>query len=369
MEQKVKWSTVSAGVHHSLALDKEKRLWVWGDNFNLELGVSETIADQWEPMLVYPTRKWTSISAGNLYSLLIDEKDRVWVCGRNNVSGRLGIKDRLNLIDHPITIEAGSHKWKHHALAVAGYYHSAVLSEHGLVWMWGCNNYGQLGEMGKDSYTPLLNSFNNWKSISIGGFHTIALDEENMLWGWGDNFYGEIGFESGSEECCPLPTKVVCPYKKWKAISAGKYHSLLIDMDGFLWTCGADIHTSDVPSKLQKVMEDKRWKKIAAGECSSLAIDENGDLWAWGDNQYGRLGFTPASDKKRDVLVITPKQVILPDEPNKKWKEISIKKHHVLAIDENDDIYSWGRNDSGRLGLGLGIEEDFIAPRRLNVTI
>jgi alpha-tubulin suppressor-like RCC1 family protein len=33
---------------------------------------------------------------------------------------------------------------------------------------------------------------------------------------------------------------------------------------------------------------------VSAGDCHSMALDKNGNVWTWGDNEYGQLGIHSA---------------------------------------------------------------------------
>jgi RCC1 and BTB domain-containing protein len=71
--------------------------------------------------------------------------------------------------------------------------------------------------------------------------------------------------------------------------------------------------------------------------------DEN-EVYAWGDNLYGQLGTGNNEDKNAPALVSTLK--------NKKVKRVHCGGIHSFCITEDGELYSWGGNESGQLGLG-----------------
>lgn len=101
-----------------------------------------------------------------------------------------------------------------------------------------------------------------------------------------------------------------------KQLSAGKEHTLLLTASGkvYAWgnstrkvgrgrlgdsTAPADrYYPTAIPSER---FENRKIVQIAAGDFHSLAVDETGQVWGWGDNSSGQLGMDgiPAETTKR----------------------------------------------------------------------
>ena len=73
--------------------------------------------------------------------------------------------------------------------------------------------------------------------------------------------------------------------------------------------------------------------RVSAGYNHSLAIDEEGNLYAWGRNDYGQLGDGTTNNSG------TPIQIM----EGTKFKEVSAGTYCSLAIDEDGNLYAWGR--------------------------
>ena len=96
----------------------------------------------------------------------------------------------------------------------AGGWHSAALSISGDVYVWGWNNHGQLGldpaEIGSVVNTPMLlditksnsdlqeaslnslmSSFVDFKDVALGSRHSVLLDVDGDVWTFGWNKYGQ----------------------------------------------------------------------------------------------------------------------------------------------------------------------------------
>jgi len=80
-------------------------------------------------------------------------------------------------------------------------------------------------------------------AISAGNFHCLALDKDGYVWAWGDNQYGQLGIgEPASPYYCDLPVKVKKDASNFLDnivyIDAGFYHSMAIDKYGNFWAWG-----------------------------------------------------------------------------------------------------------------------------------
>ena len=95
-----------------------------------------------------------------------------------------------------------------------------ALDEHGEIWAWGYNNYGQVGigpeyhvnsgfNRGPDSRTETVRHpicltkevyFNGYRVVDIATMQesSFALTEDGTLWAWGRNNYGQLGFPTSS---------------------------------------------------------------------------------------------------------------------------------------------------------------------------
>ncbi len=72
-----------------------------------------------------------------------------------------------------------------------------------------------------------------------------------------------------------------------------------------------------------------------------FVLDENGQVWAWGNNEAGQLGlghFKPVN---------TPQKISIAA----KIKDLAAGTYHTLAVDDNGQLWVWGANPRGQLGI------------------
>ena len=79
-------------------------------------------------------------------------------------------------------------------------------------------------------------------------------------------------------------------------------------------------------------------KRIASGKDSSfrIALDEEGKLWGWGANKYGQVG---NGEQKGDPTAYTPQEA----KTDARFVSVSASAEHALAIDEEGNLWGWGR--------------------------
>jgi hypothetical protein len=141
--------------------------------------------------------------------------------------------------------------------------------------------------------------------------------------------------------------------REWKYIHAGDRHSFAIKTDGTLWAWGSNDHgqlgfgdttARNVPTK---VGTDTDWKKVVACGVNeygfSLGIKENGDLYVWGYNASGQLGLGDTNTRNIPTKL-----------GDYKWTDVAGGDYHSVASKyENyvgNTIWAWGKNDFSQLG-------------------
>lgn len=95
---------------------------------------------------------------------------------------------------------------------------------------------------------------------------------------------------------------------------------------------------------------------VSAGAFHSLAVTSDGEMYVWGTNDGGQLGMKSSSSQ-----VDTPTRI-------EALENISIGMaacgfDHTVAISEDGNVYAWGRADAGQLGIGFGPPQQIERPK------
>lgn len=129
------------------------------------------------------------------------------------------------------------------------------------------------------------------KQVATSGDHKFVLTNEGLLYAWGNNQYGQLGFKSDSTNTS-TPVNVNKPTiinGSWLKVSAGGKHSAAISTDGHLYTTGwngsGQLGTGDTDNRFEwtEVASDKTFTDVACGNQFTVAIASDGTLWGVGN--------------------------------------------------------------------------------------
>eukprot|EP01038_Epipyxis_sp_PR26KG_P012214 gene12214-16363_t len=137
-------------------------------------------------------------------------------------------------------------------------------------------------------------------------------------------------------------------------ICSSKYHSLALTETGKVYSWGhgksgklghGDEFLQPEP-KLISSLSKLIISKICVAENHSLALSKAGEVFSWGSDRYGQLGHG-GSDGGKIVLVPTKIEFF----NRVTVKGIASGESHSLCFTSSNELYSWGSNKSGQLGL------------------
>lgn len=109
-----------------------------------------------------------------------------------------------------------------------------------------------------------------------------------------------------------------------------------------------------LPCRLE-ALADYRVVQIACGCWHSAALTEDGSMFTWGSNKSGQLGQASKSASHMPRVVLQGKDGGI--------VAIACGTAHTAALSRNGSVYTWGKQDDGRLGFMDA--EDVTYPVRL----
>ena len=197
-------------------------LWVWGQNYWTQLGDFTKVENRSTPVTTFAGgTNWKQVHNGTVHTSAIKTDGTLWIWGRN-FDGELGINDTTGDIFRctPVTTFAGGTNWKQVA---GGLYYTAAIKTDGTLWTWGRNSSGQLGTESGDKPTPVqVASATKWKQVSCSSLNTAAIQTDGTLWTWGVNSYGQLGVDDRFSRGSPVTT--FAGGTIWKQVSCGGNH-------------------------------------------------------------------------------------------------------------------------------------------------
>jgi alpha-tubulin suppressor-like RCC1 family protein len=257
----------------------------------------------------------------------------------------------------------------------AGVQHSLALSNSGTVWVWGDDEYGQLGDNNggyNTNSSPVTNSnaatvpgLSGVVAIAAGGYQSLALLSTSNVKQWGS-------FDSYS--CSYSPTDVtdsngavICNVV---AIAAGYAHAVILTSDSTVWAWGENSHgelgdgfaEASSTTPVQVLTETGTLTgviAIAAGDAFSLALTNNGTVYAWGNNSSCQCGVL--DDDNGNRVYYCPLAVpvsalscsgIDPSSSRTNITALAAGSYYALALTRSGTVWAWGNDSFGELGDG-----------------
>ncbi|CAJ1067797.1 probable E3 ubiquitin-protein ligase HERC4 [Xyrichtys novacula] len=221
---------------------------------------------------------------------------------------------------------------------------------------WGNASYGQLGLGGIDEeivVEPRRCEFFDGKcvrDVGCGHRHTAFLLEDGTVYTCGCNDLGQLGHDKSRkkpEQVVALDAQIIM------ALACGQSHTLAVNDKGqvFSWGLGSDgqlgLNNFDecvrVPRNI-KTLSDVQVAQVACGYWHSLALSRGGQIFSWGQNRYGQLGLGINGQSICSPQIIQSLQGV-------PFTQISAGGAHSFALTLSGAVFGWGRNKFGQLGL------------------
>jgi alpha-tubulin suppressor-like RCC1 family protein len=339
---------------HSVALKSDGTVWTWGDNSLDQLGLGlGAAANSPYAQQVSGISGVIAVAAGADHTLALDSSGNVWAWGSKdqNQLGDTAISN--NAI--PTNISTNTAGFPKIVAIAAGVQFSMALDSSGAVWVWGRNDFGQLGtgflgdgtNIAGTVQTPTkITTLSGVKWIAAGNYHAIATNG-TTVWAWGSNSNGQLGNGTTADSTSPVPVTNLSGVTN---IAAGAYHSLALTSGGAVVAWGKNAAgqlgnnsntDSDAPVAVSNL---SGVTGIAAGADHSLAVDSNGNVWAWGDNSSGQFGNGDATDTTGSLVPLNTFSAASPADG------CSAGVYFTLILKDDGTVWASGINDSGQLG-------------------
>jgi alpha-tubulin suppressor-like RCC1 family protein len=199
----------------------------------------------------------------------------------------------------------------------------------------------------------IFNNVNEVHPYNNNGKNAIIILEKDEVFAFGNNSLGCLGF--GNNTPVWEPTKVrELSDKGIVSLHNGLYHVIAVNDKHEVYVWGSNslgqlgigktqsnFHTPE----LNHYLIGKSIAQICCGDWHSLALTHFGDVYAWGDNKFGQIGI----ESEREC---ESKPVKLNSFSGQKIISISCGSMHSMALSENRNVFSWGYNKYGQLGIG-----------------
>ncbi|XP_068123830.1 RCC1 and BTB domain-containing protein 2 isoform X2 [Hyperolius riggenbachi] len=226
------------------------------------------------------------------------------------------------------------------------------------VFVIGTNSSGCLGT--GDSQSTIeprcLESLSGKKIISLScgsGPHVVIVTSDGEVYSWGHNAYSQLGNGSTNQALIPGPVSTNLINKKVISVACGSHHSLATTSDGEVYAWGynnagqigsGSTANQPIPRRVTSCLQNKFATSTSCGQMSSMAVVDNGEVYAWGYNGNGQLGLGNCGNQLTPCRVAALQGI--------RVEQIVCGYAHTLALTDEGGMYAWGANSYGQLGTG-----------------
>ena len=188
-----------------------------------------------------------------------------------------------------------------------------------------------------------------WISNSLTASHCFVYTKKKQLYGFGLNGDKQIGLKrTGIEEYKPLLIKYNFG-TSLKQIQTGYKHTLFLCQNANVYGCGLNdcLQLSNAYKKrknnysIQKIINTQNIKSIKCCGNSSYFLNSNNILSACGNNESGELGIKNKSINKSGSIEVILKQI----------KTLDCGSFHIGCLTLKNKLYMFGNNLDYQCGL------------------
>lgn len=294
---------------------------------------------------------FTEVDTGESHTVALGVDGKLYSWGRN-YDGALGLEGET-LASTPTLIPIpGDPTFEH---VYTGYNTTFAVDTEGILWGWGANSHGQLGN-GQTSNSELPTKV-NWPAgleivdMALGGSNTFAVDSTGAVWSWGTKPFDSSG--TGGNNTSPVRVNELDSYKIAEIEVGGGFYSALTS-DGRVVSWGSSNHGTLGHSKpngegnpaFVSMPDGIEIVDLESGGGGTLALDSEGNVWFWGDNTGRLAGFASQSAFYESAFISVPKSA----DP---YVDLEVGSDgNAIAVTESGKVQAWGGNDFGVSGTG-----------------
>ncbi|XP_065666204.1 uncharacterized protein LOC100209924 [Hydra vulgaris] len=307
--------TVACGTEHTLAVSVNGEMFSWGCGRGGKLGL-KNILDRYMPLKIgaFENVNITFVSCNELHSASVTESGELYTFGRSGPHLGYTTEDRKQAVPRKVDLSTAN---KIKAVS-CGLEFTIALNSEGELYSFGKNDCGQLGAGHfNDIEEPYLIKHLNGvriSKVSCGSKHVGAVTVNGDVWLWGSNEFGQLGRDKLEAHDIPFEAPSTFWNEEIQDIKCGGSHTVVLSCTGVLYVFGngqsgqlgvAVNQTSPYITNpcILSMPNNTKVAKVDCGIEHTAAVTESGCLYTWGNGSRGRLGHGDHQDRYVPTLV------------------------------------------------------------------
>uniref|UniRef100_A0A3P8QZ04 HECT domain-containing protein n=1 Tax=Astatotilapia calliptera TaxID=8154 RepID=A0A3P8QZ04_ASTCA len=172
---------------------------------------------------------------------------------------------------------------------------------------------------------------------------------------WGNAKDGQLGIGVEKNPVFEPRNCHVFSGRGMKEVACGSQHSVFLMYDGSVYTCGSNSwgqlghDKAGTSPEVVGALDTQKIAMVSCGRGHSMAVNEQGQLFAWGAGDGGQLGLGTT-----ETTVRIPRCPLVKRLCDHRISQVMCGNQHCIALSRDGQLFTWGQNTSGQLGLGKG---------------
>ena len=343
---------IFSGYDYNFVIDENNKIYSWGLNSDGQCGNNDkkiiTCITEIEIEDLEKEEKIIHIKCGKNSTFFISNEDKIYHCGYNlTTKEKITKPKKIKFFfekEKIIQIEIGEKFW-------------LFLTALGNVYIY--NDEGENDQIKKgkkdnnDNNNEPKEVIRNIQLISCGYNHYFALDKNNVLFGFGENNKGQLGLDDNNVNKSIIIPKRIVLNNEIDNIFCGKDYTIFHTNKKEILVCGKneegelgigkEVYSKDLnnnncikPKKIEQFF-NLEIIKVSCGENNCVAMVRDSttkivNVWSWGSNKKGQLGLGSNIENSKPKLIPALLEYI-----NHLPIDVTCGKNHCLVLLKKKD--------------------------------